>query len=463
MEAVKNTSIVTALFNWFVYLKRWLPDSRVFQISKSVSEVGGGNNNGQHTLAMWNRVPEANLESAAAIEVNGVHLGSVAAGIRYENRRDLVAILLPTGTSASAVFTTNAFRAAPVELASRHLEMSAGRPRILLINTGNANAGTGDPGIKAALQCCESAARIFECQTHEVLPFSTGVIGEDLPVDRIVAALPDLRTQVRSDGWVDAAWGILTTDTRPKIESREFNVWGQSYSVAGIAKGAGMLRPNMATMLSFITTDAALPPYSLDRILRTAVDSSFHRITVDGDTSTNDAVVLAATGTAATALDQAASNELELQLARVVTEVCIELAQGLVRDGEGATRFVEIEVRGGRHETECLEVAFTVAHSPLVKTALFAADANWGRILAAVGRAPISQLDVGQVEISINGVLIASGGKRAVSYQESLLADSLDGREISVVIDLGRGEAVERVWTSDLSHDYVRINAEYRS
>ncbi|MEM1141571.1 MAG: bifunctional glutamate N-acetyltransferase/amino-acid acetyltransferase ArgJ [Pseudomonadota bacterium] len=435
----------------------------MFQISRLVSELGGGNINGQHTLAMWNRVPEANLESASGITVNGVHLGSVAAGVRYENRRDLVAILLPTGTTASAVFTTNAFRAAPVELASQHLEVSAGCPRLLLINTGNANAGTGEPGMKAARQCCESAAQVFDCQMHEVLPFSTGVIGEDLPVDRIVAALPDLRMQVRSDGWIDAARGILTTDTRPKIASREFSVGGQSYSVAGVAKGAGMLRPNMATMLSFMTTDAALPPDSLDRILRAAVDSSFHRITVDGDTSTNDAVVLAATGTATTTLDQTASNKLELQLAKVVTEVCVELAQGLVRDGEGATRFVEIEVRGGEHEAECLDVAFTVAHSPLVKTALFAADANWGRILAAVGRAPIAQLDVGKVEISINGVLIASGGKRAISYRESLLADSLDGREINVVIDLGRGQAVERVWTSDLSHDYVRINAEYRS
>ncbi|MEM9396577.1 MAG: bifunctional glutamate N-acetyltransferase/amino-acid acetyltransferase ArgJ, partial [Pseudomonadota bacterium] len=355
-------------------------------------------------------------------EVAGVQLAATEAAICYPDRRDLVAIALAPQTQAAAVFTRNAFRAAPVLVASDHLAATQGKPRLLLINTGNANAGTGKAGLAATKACCEAAAVQFGVAAEEVLPFSTGVIGEDLPVARIEASLPALHANLDPTAWVDAGWGILTTDTRPKIALRTFEHDGHSFHIAGIAKGAGMLRPDMATMLGFVCTDAAIERSTLDELLAEAVERSFHRITVDGDTSTNDAVVLAATGAAGNPMIQsvpdAANSSLLKVFSEALTGLCIELAQGLVRDGEGATRFIEIAVDGGETAQECLDVAFTIAHSPLVKTALYAADANWGRILMAIGRSPLEDLDVSKVSIAMNGITIAENGSRASSYRE---------------------------------------------
>ena len=397
----------------------------------------------------------------AMLAVAGVRPGAVRAGIRYPDRRDLVALILAPGATAAAVFTRNAFCAAPVRIAREHLSACASRPRMLLINTGNANAGTGPAGLAAARRCCAAAADLAGVQAVEVLPFSTGVIGEDLPDQIIVDALPGLLSACAVDRWADAAQGILTTDTRPKGASRRFEVGGVAYTLTGIAKGAGMLRPDMATMLAFLATDAALDPETLDTCLRRAVERSFHRISVDGDTSTNDAVLLAASGAAGAA--RGAEEALAAAFQEALDSLCLELALALVRDGEGASRFVEIAVAGGATPQECLAVAFTVAHSPLVKTALFAGDPNWGRILAAIGRAGLVALDVHGVCIAINGLAVAQSGRRAASYDEAAAARVMAGRELCLHIDLGRGTATERVWTSDLSYDYVRINAEYRS
>ena len=399
----------------------------------------------------------------AMLAVAGVRPGAVRAGIRYPDRRDLVALILAPGATAAAVFTRNAFCAAPVQIARQHLSACAARPRMLLINTGNANAGTGAAGLAAARRCCVAAAHLAGVQAAEVLPFSTGVIGEDLPDQIIVDALPGLLSACAVDRWADAAQGILTTDTRPKGASRRFEAGGVVYTLTGIAKGAGMLRPDMATMLAFLATDAALAAETLDACLRRAVEQSFHRISVDGDTSTNDAVLLAASGAAGAARGANAEQALAAAFQEALDSLCLELALALVRDGEGASRFVEIAVVGGATPQECLAVAFTVAHSPLVKTALFAGDPNWGRILAAIGRAGVAALDVHGVRIAINGLAVAQSGRRAASYNEAATARVMAGRELCLQIDLGRGTAMERVWTSDLSYDYVRINAEYRS
>ena len=399
----------------------------------------------------------------AMLAVAGVQTGAVRAGIRYPDRRDLVALILAPGATAAAVFTRNAFCAAPVQIAREHLSACAARPRMLLINTGNANAGTGPAGLAAARRCCAAAAHLAGVQAVEVLPFSTGVIGEDLPDRIIVDALPGLLSACAVDRWADAAQGILTTDTRPKGASRRFEAGGVVYTLTGIAKGAGMLRPDMATMLAFLATDAALAAETLDACLRRAVERSFHRISVDGDTSTNDAVLLAASGAAGAARGANAEQALVAAFQEALDSLCLELALALVRDGEGASRFVEIAVAGGATPRECLAVAFTVAHSPLVKTALFAGDPNWGRILAAIGRAGVAALDVHSVRIAINGLAVAQSGRRAASYNEAATARVMAGRELCLHIDLGRGTAMERVWTSDLSYDYVRINAEYRS
>jgi glutamate N-acetyltransferase/amino-acid N-acetyltransferase len=350
-----------------------------------------------------------------------------------------------------------------VQLAREHLSACAESPRYLLINTGNANAGTGAPGLVAARTSCELLAAQVGVPAQAVLPFSTGVIGEDLPLAPIEAALPELVAALSEDGWADAARGIMTTDTRPKGTSRKVRVGDREFTVTGIAKGAGMLRPDMATMLAFVATDAPLEPPLLDRLLRDAVEASFHRITVDGDTSTNDAVLLAATG-AEGGPEVADLQSPEAQaLAEALTVLCVELAQELVRDGEGASRFVALEVSGGASSDECLAVAFTIAHSPLVKTALFAGDPNWGRLLAAIGRAGLETLDVTAVRILINDVLIAEGGARAAGYSEAAGAAAMAPRELRIQVELGRGDATETVWTSDFSYDYVRINAEYRS
>lgn len=397
------------------------------------------------------------------LAVPGVTLAAVKAGIRYPDRLDLVALRFAPGTVAAAVFTQNAFCAAPVSVAREHLRATGNKPRLLLINTGNANAGTGAAGLVAARECCAAAAKVEGLRPEEVLPFSTGVIGEDLPVERVVAGQAGLHEGHGPDNWQAASWGILTTDTKPKAASREITLAGEQYALTGIAKGAGMLRPDMATMLAFLATDAPFTAELLDTMLRRAVEASFHRITIDGDTSTNDAVVLAATAAGRSTL----CNELGSPLARAFTaaleSICVELAQGLVRDGEGASKFVEIAVSGGADAQECLDVAFTVAHSPLVKTAFFAADPNWGRVLAAIGRSGLSNLDVSGVTLDINGLSIAEHGCRARHYDEQAVAAVMAKPELQLQIDLGRGVASESVWTSDFSYDYVRINAEYRS
>ncbi|HID50334.1 MAG TPA: bifunctional glutamate N-acetyltransferase/amino-acid acetyltransferase ArgJ [Chromatiales bacterium] len=393
------------------------------------------------------------------LPVPGLRLGTTCAGIRQADRRDLVVMELAEGTQTAAVFTRNAFCAAPVTVARDHL--AAGPPRYLLINTGYANAGTGEPGLEDALTCCTALARLAGCATEQVLPFSTGIIGEPLPVTAITRALPTAVEQLTDTGWEDAAWGIMTTDTVPKLVSRRSMLGGKEVTVTGMAKGAGMIRPDMATLLAFVATDAGLDEGILQKILQASVNQSFNRITVDGDTSTNDACLLVATGASGVRVS-AGSAEHEI-LGRVVAEVCSELAKGIVRDGEGATRLITIVVESGRSTAECLDVAYTVAQSPLVKTAFFAGDPNWGRILAAVGRAGLEALDIGQVEIYLDEVCIVRKGARAPEYTEAQGQTVMARKEITVRIALGRGTAQARIWTCDLSCDYVRINAEYRT
>lgn len=390
--------------------------------------------------------------------VSGVRVAVCSAGIKVEGRKDLVLFELAEGAEVAAVFTRNAFCAAPVTVARRHL--AAGQPRYLLINSGNANAGTGEPGIADALACCAGVAAAGGVLTEQVLPFSTGVIGQTLPVQKILDGLPAAFAALSETGWEDAARGILTTDTRPKGATRQFETAAGRVTVTGIAKGAGMIKPNMATMLAYMATDAQVARAPLQALLRDAVDRSFNRITIDGDTSTNDAAVLAATGAGVALAPGAAGWD---DFVRAVTGVCQELAQAIVADGEGATRFIAITVSGGRDAGECLAVAYTVAESPLVKTACYAADANWGRILAAIGRAGLSDLAIDRVRLSINDVLVAADGGRAPTYTEEAGTAAMRNERLRVDIELGRGVAVETVWTTDLSHEYVRINAEYRS
>ena len=393
--------------------------------------------------------------------VAGIRLGTVAAGIRKKDRRDLVLIECAPGTVAAAVFTQNRFCAAPVAVARTHLAESA--PRALLINTGFANAGTGAPGHDDALVCCTAVAKHLECRTEEVLPFSTGVVGERFPVECILAGIPVCIGELSPAGWADAAHGIMTTDTVAKGGTRVVEVGAARFVITGIAKGSGMIRPDMATMLAFIATDARIAPEILKAALRTAVESSFNRITVDGDTSTNDACVLLATGQAPGASIEQARGPVYEAFVRALQELCDELAQAIVRDGEGATKFLTIDVIGGLSEADCLEVAYTIAHSPLVKTAFFASDPNWGRILAAIGRARIEQLDVNAVSIHLNELCTVRNGARAQEYSEAQGQAVMREAEIRMRVDLGAGAAQARVWTTDLSHDYVRINAEYRT
>ncbi|MDH3980154.1 MAG: bifunctional glutamate N-acetyltransferase/amino-acid acetyltransferase ArgJ [Gammaproteobacteria bacterium] len=391
--------------------------------------------------------------------VAGFRLGTTAAGISKAGRPDLVVMALAPGACCAAVFTRNAFCAAPVTVAREHLQQGA--PALLLVNTGNANAGTGATGINDARQCCAALAEHADCDAAAVLPFSTGVIGEPLPVGKIIAGLPAAYANLSERGWAEAAGGILTTDTVAKGASRQIDLDGQQVTVTGIAKGAGMIRPDMATMLAFIGTDAALAPEAVQDCLASAVEQSFNRISVDGDTSTNDACVLVATG--ATPVEVAQGSAAYAALCEAVSAVCVELAQAIVRDGEGATRFVTVSVEQGADSAECLQVAYTIAHSPLVKTALFAGDPNWGRILAAVGRAGIDALDINGVEIYLDEVCIVRAGGRAPEYTEADGQRVMDRTEYEVRVVLGRGKAAEQVWTCDLSYDYVKINAEYRT
>ena len=393
--------------------------------------------------------------------VAGVQLGVAQAGIKKADHDDLVVIALAPGTRTSALFTQNTFRAAPVQLAEAHLAVVEAQPRYLLINTGNANAGTGEAGIAAAADCCEALAQLTETDATEVLPFSTGVIGELLSAEQICTALPAALNDLTDEGWECAAGAILTTDTRAKLRSIEVELDGQRCAITGIAKGAGMICPNMATMLAFVATDAGIDAPLLNDLLSAAVQASFNRITVDGDTSTNDAVTLSATGQSD--IEITAGSEYAEHFAQALTTLMIELAQDIVRDGEGASKFVEIRVTGGESEEACDQVARTVAHSPLVKTALFASDPNWGRILAAIGRAGLDDLDTDAVSIHLNGVLIVEHGARAGSYTEEKGQEAMASGDLLIDIALNRGDAAAVIWTTDLSYDYVRINAEYRT
>ena len=394
------------------------------------------------------------------LPVSGVRLSSAAAGIRYADRDDVALIEFAPDTVVSAVFTQNAFCAAPVQLAKSHLSQASAR--WLLINAGNANAGTGEAGLSDAQACCSAVAEQFGASPEQVLPFSTGVIGERLPTERIIEVMPVLKDQLSASAWEKAAQAILTTDTVAKGISEQVQINGHTITVTGIAKGSGMIRPDMATMLAYIATDAAVEQSALDSCLKQAVDSSFNRITIDGDTSTNDACVLAATGAVKGPVLNAGHADF-VAFCDAVQHVCSWLAQAIVRDGEGATKFITINVDGGRDSEECLAVAYTIAHSPLVKTAFFASDPNWGRILAAVGRAPLQDFDLSCVDIYLDSVCIVRQGEPAVDYTEQAGQAVMKQSEIRIHVKLGRGESGEQIWTSDLSYDYVRINAEYRS
>ncbi len=398
--------------------------------------------------------------SKHGVPVPGITLGTVAAGVRYPNRRDLVVMNLVEGSTAAAVFTTNAFCAAPVQVAREHLGVMM--PRYLVINTGNANAGTGAAGLTDARAVCQALADLQGCTVEEVLPFSTGVIGEPLPVAPIQAGLPHAIAALTADGWTDAAHGIMTTDTRPKIASRQLALVGTTVTVTGIAKGAGMICPNMATMLGFVATDLAVSLDDLRELLEDAVADSFNSITIDGDTSTNDACVLLATGQAGIAFDALGEDD-KTAFSQALQTLFLDLAQQIVRDGEGATKFITVRVINGEDEVECRQVAYTVAHSPLVKTAFFASDPNWGRILAAVGRAQIIDLDTDLIDIDLNDCRIVERGARSASYTEAAGKAAMSATDIVITIDLHRGLAQKQVFTCDFSHDYVSINADYRS
>jgi len=393
--------------------------------------------------------------------VAGAYLGATAAKIKKNGKTDLVVIELAEGTVTAATFTTNACCAAPVTLAKAHLAKS--QPRALLINSGNANAATGEPGLVNARQTCQWLADEIGCELEAVLPFSTGVIGEPLPMEKIQRGLPDALANRKIDGWAEAMAGIMTTDIVPKMVSKRVSIDGHDVTITGMAKGSGMIHPNMATMLGFVITDAKITSALLDQCLKVAVKKSFNRITVDGDTSTNDACTLSATQQADMPCITDAQSLAYQQFAQEIDAVMTELAHMIVRDGEGATKFIAVEVNGGRDEAECLKVAQAVALSPLVKTAMFASDPNWGRILAAVGRAGVENLDINGLQIFLGEVCIVRNGGRAADYTEQQGQAVMNNEEISVRIELNRGQACETVWTCDFSYDYVKINAEYRS
>lgn len=396
------------------------------------------------------------------LSVPGVSVGTAMAGIRKAGRRDLVLLRIDDGAQVAGVFTLNRFCAAPVQVCREHL--ATGHPvRAVVVNTGNANAGTGQDGLIRARQTCIALARHLEVAPEQVLPFSTGVIMETLPVERIEAGLPAALAACRPDGWADAAAGIMTTDTVPKACSRQVQVAGRTVTITGISKGAGMIRPNMATMLGFIATDAVLAPGLVHTLVRELADASFNRITIDGDTSTNDSLLLVATGRAGHAPVQSLDSPDGRALREALREVAVWLAQAIVRDGEGATKFISVQVQGGTSEAECRQVAYAIAHSPLVKTAFFASDPNLGRILAAVGYAGIDDLDQGLIELWLDDVHVATRGGRHPGYAEADGQRVMKQSEISVRVDLRRGAARAEVWTCDLSHDYVSINADYRS
>jgi glutamate N-acetyltransferase / amino-acid N-acetyltransferase len=401
-------------------------------------------------------------DPARLFPVAGLRIGTAMAGVRKANRRDLVVFELAEGSAVAGVFTKNRFCAAPVQVCREHLAGGAGI-RAMVVNTGNANAGTGADGLARARRTCSALAAQMNVTPQQVLPFSTGVIMETLPVDRIEAGLPAALADLKAANWAVAAEGIMTTDTLPKAASRQVQIGGKTVTVTGIAKGAGMIRPNMATMLGFVATDAAIHPALLQPLVTEAANASFNRITIDGDTSTNDSFVLVATQAAGhvaiTALDSAEGRALR----DAVLAVSQQLAQAIVRDGEGATKFITVQVDGGKTEEECQRVAYAIAHSPLVKTAFFASDPNLGRILAAVGYAGIADLDQSLIDLYLDDVHVAVQGGRHPAYEEAQGARVMKQTEITVRVVLNRGSAQATVWTCDLSYDYVKINADYRS
>jgi glutamate N-acetyltransferase/amino-acid N-acetyltransferase len=402
-------------------------------------------------------------DPASLHAVAGVRLGTARAGIRKPGRRDVLVIELAPGAAAAGVFTRNRFCAAPVQVCREHLAgEGGGRIRALVVNTGCANAGTGQPGLADARATCEALAARLGCDAAQILPFSTGVILELLPMERLVAGLDPAVADLAPAQWAQAAEAIMTTDTLPKAASRRASIGGVPVAVTGIAKGAGMIRPNMATMLGFVATDAAIAPALLQRWVREAADASFNRITVDGDTSTNDAFVLVASGAAGLRV-QADTDPGAAELKALIVEVARELAQAIVRDGEGATKFITVRIEGARNEVEASAVAYAIAHSPLVKTAFFASDPNLGRILCAVGYAGIDDLDTAGIDLFLDDVHVATAGGRHPGYREEQGQRVMKQAEITVRVVLGRGSAQTTVWTCDLSHDYVSINADYRS
>ncbi|MCX2830103.1 bifunctional glutamate N-acetyltransferase/amino-acid acetyltransferase ArgJ [Microbulbifer thermotolerans] len=393
-------------------------------------------------------------------QVPGIRLASVAAGIKNWQRDDLLLIEINEGASVSATFTQNAFCAAPVVVAKEHI--GSGDIRALLVNAGNANAATGARGISDARACCAAVATALNIRAEQVLPFSTGVIGEHLPLQKILDAVPVAADQLEGAGWDKAARAIMTTDTRPKISCRTVDIAGEQIRIQGIAKGAGMIKPNMATMLAYVATDARIPQPLLDQLIGEAVGESFNRISIDGDTSTNDACVLIASGTTGPLLSDANSADYQ-RLKAAVVEVHIELAQAIVRDGEGASKFVTVQVRGANSSEEALKVAFAIGESPLVKTALYASDPNWGRLVMAVGKADVEGLDTSRVNIYLDQIQVVASGGLAAGYREEDGQQVFSKPEFTITVDLGRGDFSEHIWTCDFSHEYVTINAEYRT
>jgi len=394
--------------------------------------------------------------------IAGVRIGVTEAGVRKANRKDLTVVLLDDGTSVAGVFTQNRFCAAPVQLCREHLAAGQGI-RAMVINTGNANAGTGADGLARARSTCVALARQLGIAPQQVLPFSTGVIMEPLPHERIEAGLPAALTDAREDNWLRAAEGIMTTDTVPKAFGAQVTIGGVRVSITGVSKGAGMIRPNMATMLGFMATDARVSQAVMQQLALELAKGSFNRVTVDGDTSTNDSFVVIASNKASHPVIESLDSPEGRQLKAAMLEVARKLAQAIVRDGEGATKFITIHVQGGQTAAECRQVAYAIAHSPLVKTAFYASDPNLGRILAAVGYAGIADLDQTRIELFLDDVHVATQGGRNPSYREEDGQRVMKQSEITVRVDLGRGQAQETVWTCDFSHDYVSINADYRS
>ena len=393
--------------------------------------------------------------------IKGISLGIAKAHIKKPNRKDLLLVTIAEGSKVSGVFTQNAFCAAPVLLCKEHLKNTSGI-RALIVNTGCANAGTGEDGLLKAKESCEAVSELLSIKPEQVLPFSTGVILESLPIDKIKNGLPDTIKNLDPTHWIDAAEAIMTTDIAPKAASRKIKIQDKEVVISGVSKGSGMIHPNMATMLSFIATDASINQILLDKLLKEVTEESFNCITVDGDTSTNDSFILIATGKAEH-IEINQEDQSYKALRDAISEVAVELAQAIVRDGEGATKFITIQVESGRDDAECRKVGFAIAHSPLIKTAFFASDPNLGRILAAIGYAGVDSLDITKIQLFLGNVLVAEKGGRASSYSEAQGQEVMKHPEISMRILLNRGHAKATIWTCDFSYDYVKINADYRT